>query len=148
MSGVKDEDAWICSCYFLHRGQTHFMASYRRTGPRPLSASGFYSFVEDWDRCSGASGHLVCRQAEFTDQAISVKVGDVKFVVQYNTLYFKYPLNYCCIFLVILKLKNVSNVTLHIYRDAIPGCQMQSSQRQVNLNDNTQNNPHTKPSAC
>ena len=113
MSGVKDEDAWICSCYFLHRGQTHFMASYRRTGPRPLSASGFYSFVEDWDRCSGASGHLVCRQAEFTDQAISVKVGDVMFEVQYNTLYFKYPLNYCCIFLVILKLKNVSNVTLH-----------------------------------
>ena len=77
MSGVKDDDAWICSCYFLHRGQSHFMASYRRSGPRPLSASGFYSFVEDWDRCSGAAGHLVCRQAEFSDQAISVKVGCV-----------------------------------------------------------------------
>ena len=71
---MKDDDAWICSCYFLHRGQSHFMASYRRSGPRPLSASGFYSFVEDWDRCSGAAGHMVCRQAEFSDQAISVKV--------------------------------------------------------------------------
>lgn len=86
MTGVKDGDAWICSCYFLHRGQSHFMASYRRTGPRPLSASGFYSFVEDWDRCSGAAGHLVCRRAEFSDQAISVKVGCMvfdKFEVHY-----------------------------------------------------------------
>jgi len=78
VSGVKEDDAWICSCFFLHRGQTHFMASYRRTGPRPLSASGFYSFVEDWDRCSGAEGHLVCRMAEFTEQQISVKGRDTR----------------------------------------------------------------------
>ena len=79
MSGVKEEDGWICSCFFLHQGQTHFMASYRRTGPRPLSTSGFYSFVEDWDRCTGAAGHLACRMAEFTDQQISVKVGGMMF---------------------------------------------------------------------
>ena len=79
VSGVKEDDAWICSCFFLHRGQTHFMASYRRTGPRPLSASGFYSFVEDWDRCSGAEGHRLCRMAEFTEQQISVKVEGMMF---------------------------------------------------------------------
>ena len=91
------------------------MSSYRRSGPRPLSASGFYSFVEDWDRCSGAAGHLVCRQAEFSDQAISVKVGCVmldKFELVGPSLNAK-----CthCIFLVIFYEKNVSNVTL-IYK--------------------------------
>ena len=53
---VQEDDAWVCSCHLLHRDQRLFLASYRRTGPRPLSRTGFYSFVEDWDRSSGAAG--------------------------------------------------------------------------------------------
>ena len=40
VSGVQDGDGWICSCRFILRGQEHFMASYRRSGPRPLSRGG------------------------------------------------------------------------------------------------------------
>ena len=46
VTGVQDGEAWICSCYFTHQGLNHFLASYRRTGPRPLTRNGFYSFVE------------------------------------------------------------------------------------------------------
>ena len=72
VSGTKDKDGWICSCHFVHQGEKHFMASYRRTGPRPLNRHGFYSFVEDWDRGSGAEGHTVCRRAEFMDQKLVI----------------------------------------------------------------------------
>ena len=48
------------------------MKAYRRPGPRPLSRSGFYSFVEDWDRSSGAQGHNICRKAEFSDQKLII----------------------------------------------------------------------------
>ena len=85
----------MCSCHLLHRDQSLFLASYRRTGPRPLSRTGFYSFVEDWDRSSGAAGqeaqiiyeiliqptdnkyiyegHLVTRKATFSDPTLSIK---------------------------------------------------------------------------
>ena len=45
------------------------MASYRRKGGRPLNSGGFYSFVEDWDRCDGAEGHFIQRSAYFSGQA-------------------------------------------------------------------------------
>ena len=73
VSGVRDGPGWICSCHYILRGQEHFMASFRRTGPRPLSEEGFYSFVEDWDRCPGAQGHLTCRRALFQDQTLSIE---------------------------------------------------------------------------
>jgi len=49
------------------------MATYRRPGPRPLNRNGFYSFVEDWDRSSGAQGHKICRKAEFMDQKLIIE---------------------------------------------------------------------------
>ena len=68
---VQEDDAWVCSCHLLHRDQRLFLASYRRTGPRPLSRTGFYSFVEDWDRSSGAAGEksqIICdRLIQLTD---------------------------------------------------------------------------------
>jgi len=78
VTGVQDGEAWICSCYFTHQGLNHFLASYRRTGPRPLSRNGFYSFVEDWDRSGGAEGHLTCRRATFSKQSLRIKDKEVK----------------------------------------------------------------------
>ena len=73
VSGLRDGDSWVCSCYYLLRGQEYFMASFRRRGPRPLSRGGFYSFVEDWDRCPGARGHLTCRRALFSHQTLGIE---------------------------------------------------------------------------
>ena len=56
-----EEEAWLVTCSYLYKGERRNMATYRRPGPRPLSRSGFYSFVEDWDRAPGAEGHKVCR---------------------------------------------------------------------------------------
>ena len=56
-----EEEAWLVKCSYLYNGERRNMATYRRPGPRPLSRSGFYSFVEDWDRAPGAEGHKVCR---------------------------------------------------------------------------------------
>ena len=43
------------------------MATYRRQGDSsPLSDSGFYSFVEDWDRACDAEGYLIRRCAVYT----------------------------------------------------------------------------------
>ena len=73
VSGQKEGEHWVCSCHYLLRGQQHLMARFRRAGPRPLNRKGFYSFVEDWDRCSGASGHLACREAQFRDQRLTME---------------------------------------------------------------------------
>jgi len=78
VSGFKDEDSWIVSCYIIYRDEKIFMSSYKRKGSRPLNRSGFYSFVEDWDRCKGTIGHLTCRKAEFSDPSISIKGTEVK----------------------------------------------------------------------
>ena len=72
VSGKREDDSWVCSCHIEYRGDTHFMASYRRPGPRPLNRNGFYSFVEDWDRSKGAQGHMVCRKAEFLNQKLVI----------------------------------------------------------------------------
>jgi len=72
VNGKKDDADWTCSCYFIHQGETHFMAAYRRPGQRPLNRNGFYSFVEDWDRSSRAQGHNTCRRAEFRDQKLII----------------------------------------------------------------------------
>jgi hypothetical protein len=68
--GEGPAEAWRVSCSFRLRGEEHQMATYRRAGPRPLATSGFYSFVEDWERGPGAEGHAVCRRAEFSDQKL------------------------------------------------------------------------------
>ena len=73
VSGQVEGEHWDCSCYYELRGEKHFMATFRRAGPRPLNQRGFYSFVEDWDRCPGAVGHLTCREAQFLDQRLTIE---------------------------------------------------------------------------
>ena len=73
VSGQKEGEHWVCSCHYILRGEEHLMATFRRTGPRPLNRNGFYSFVEDWDRGSGAAGHLTCRQAQFQNQRLTMQ---------------------------------------------------------------------------
>ena len=43
------------------------MAKLRRSqkGGNPLSKTGFYSFVEDWNRCKDAKGYQTKRKAKF-----------------------------------------------------------------------------------
>ena len=43
-------------------------------GPRPLEKDGFHSFIEDWNRSTGAAGHTVFREAEYfnTDAQIDM----------------------------------------------------------------------------
>ena len=43
------------------------MAKLRRSekGGNPLSKTGFYSFVEDWNRCKDAKGYQTKRKARF-----------------------------------------------------------------------------------
>ena len=69
------EEAWLVTCSYLYKGETKEMATYRRSGPRPLSRAGFYSFVEDWERRPGADGHKVCRRAEFFGQKVTIDKG-------------------------------------------------------------------------
>ena len=73
VAGKKEGEHWVCSCHYTLRGERHLMATYRRTGPRPLNQRGFYSFVEDWDRCPGAAGHLTCREAQFLAQRLAIE---------------------------------------------------------------------------
>ena len=73
VSGQKVGEHWLCSCHYILRAEEHLMATFRRTGARPLGRQGFYSFVEDWDRCPGAEGHLTCRQAQFRDQRLTLE---------------------------------------------------------------------------
>ena len=52
-----------------------------KLGPRPLEKDGFHSFIEDWNRSTGAAGHTVFREAEFfnTDAQIDmVSTGKIK----------------------------------------------------------------------
>merc|ERR1719414_1368363 len=67
--------AWLCSCWYKRSSEKddnlHFMATYRRLGDLcPLSDSGFYSFVEDWDRSKNSEGYLTRRCAAFTSPEI------------------------------------------------------------------------------
>ena len=53
ISSNGGEETWRCSCWFRlgAMGEKQLMATFeRRSRERPLYTSGFYSFVEDWDR--------------------------------------------------------------------------------------------------
>ena len=74
-SDAVNPGAWTCSCWYSRsseeHSQLHFMSTYRRQGEScPLNDSGFYSFVEDWNRCSNAEGYLSRRCAVFTSPEI------------------------------------------------------------------------------
>ena len=67
--------AWLCSCWYKRSSEKddnlHFIATYRRQGDLcPLSDTGFYSFVEDWDRSKNSEGYLIRRCAAFTSPEI------------------------------------------------------------------------------
>eukprot|EP00088_Acartia_fossae_P070908 TRINITY_DN9606_c0_g1_i2.p1 TRINITY_DN9606_c0_g1~~TRINITY_DN9606_c0_g1_i2.p1 ORF type:complete len:252 (+),score=40.74 TRINITY_DN9606_c0_g1_i2:49-804(+) len=73
VTGVLEDSAtntWMCYCEYIYKGERNFMAAYRRSGgnEKPLHSGGFYSFVEDWDRCEGAEGHCIQRSAYFSNQ--------------------------------------------------------------------------------
>ena len=65
-----NQGVWKCSCWYTRSSEDnqilHLMATYSRRGEIcPLSNSGFYSFVEDWNRSSNAEGYLQRRCAAF-----------------------------------------------------------------------------------
>ena len=49
------------------------MATYEWIGyGNPTKGPEFYSFIEDWDRRDGKTGHLNCRKADFFDASVEV----------------------------------------------------------------------------
>jgi len=68
ITGQKEGEYWMCSCHYTYKDETFFMATYKRKGARPLKSTGFYSFVEDWDRQCDSIGHYIQRSAHFFDQ--------------------------------------------------------------------------------
>lgn len=63
---IQRKETWRCSCFVQSRSEEHFLASFRRTSrQKPLCPGGFYSFIEDWNRSCGATGHKIRRKAEF-----------------------------------------------------------------------------------
>ena len=57
---------WYCECSIIHQGQEELMAILMRPGStNPLNKTGFYSFIEDWDRCEHAEGFKHLRKAKF-----------------------------------------------------------------------------------
>jgi len=71
------EETWHISSSFnvstesSRGGQEKFMSTYEWTGyGNPTKGPEFYSFIEDWDRRKGKTGHLNCRKADFFDASV------------------------------------------------------------------------------
>lgn len=74
ISSNGEEESWRCSCWLSlgAKSEKQLMATFeRRSRERPLSAGGFYSFVEDWDRSRDACGHSARRLAEFSSATVN-----------------------------------------------------------------------------
>lgn len=71
---LDDNEHWQIYCTVETESECFNMATFRRKGPRPLEKDGFHSFIEDWNRSTGAAGHTVYREAEFfnTDAQIDM----------------------------------------------------------------------------
>ena len=67
VEGQIVDDFWRCSCKISSNGTDHFMSMVKRSvdGGPLLNRTGFYSFVEDWNRCKGAKGYKTLRKALF-----------------------------------------------------------------------------------
>ena len=67
VDGQRYENDWRCSCKISSNGTNHFMSMVKRNvdGGPLLNETGFYSFVEDWDRSKGAKGYKSLRKAFF-----------------------------------------------------------------------------------
>ena len=73
------EETWHISSSFIISTESNseerekFMSTYEWTGyGNPTKGPEFYSFIEDWDRRKGKTGHLNCRKAEFFDASVEV----------------------------------------------------------------------------
>jgi len=67
VDGQLIDGYWFVSCYYFVNENEQLMAKLRRSekGGNPLSKTGFYSFVEDWNRCKDAKGYKIKRKARF-----------------------------------------------------------------------------------
>ena len=74
-------ETWRCKCEVEHKRGTFQMATFQRTSKqRPLNLNGFYSFVEDYDRSSGAAGHEITRKAAFANPRLNgIPLTEAKF---------------------------------------------------------------------
>lgn len=80
ISGEKQgsSSTWKCSCWYRLAGENdwNFVATYNRDGSPPLNHSGFYSFIEDWERHEYSKGHCLRRSADFSGPTLITKNGD------------------------------------------------------------------------
>ena len=67
---------WFVSCYYSINEDHQLMAKFRRSekGGNPLSKTGFYSFIEDWNRCKDAKGYKIKRKARFLNPKFDQKL--------------------------------------------------------------------------
>ena len=70
--GPTDDLSVECN-YLDANGHRNLMAKLRRSSKagNPLNKTGFYSFVEDWDRCEKACGYKKLRRARFVLQSLN-----------------------------------------------------------------------------
>ena len=66
------ENTWHVACWVRKQTENSdtwsewiFMAEYKRIGRQILKDWGYYSFIEDWDRKVGSTGHKIQRKAAF-----------------------------------------------------------------------------------
>ena len=73
VDGQRYENDWRCSCNISLNGTNHFMSMVKRNvdGGPLLNKTGFYSFVEDWDRSKGAKGYKSLRKAIFLNPKLN-----------------------------------------------------------------------------
>lgn len=75
-------NTWRCTgMYSLDGHVWHLMATFERTGNPPFNG-GFYSFVEDWRRDHYHEGHLIQREAEYSDPKLITGSGEVHHLKQ------------------------------------------------------------------
>ena len=67
IEGQRIDNDWECSCKIMANGTNHFMSMVKRNvdGGLLLNKTGFYSFVEDWNRSKDARGYKILRKALF-----------------------------------------------------------------------------------
>ena len=79
VKGDFADGTWTCTCNFKTDGlDWQLMTSFQRSGGKFHPETGFYSFVEDWNRVCGAEGHKVKRKARFFNQRMVINGEDVE----------------------------------------------------------------------
>lgn len=76
--GENYSNTWRCTGMYSFDGATwHLMATFERSGNAPFNYSSFYSFIEDWRRDNYHEGHLIQREAEFSNPKVVTGTGQV-----------------------------------------------------------------------